>query len=163
MISREHNVVVLLDDIFGETNCIYNREKDTPTLDKVHAYVCKGNIKVIITIRDTVKRRCQEVFDNHRLFKFESIDLNTDKYNLSNEEKQRILTKYMKTVRQSDYTDTKGFVDCNGDTILNKHEVSIITKENPFKGFPLVVYQFVQNDKYFHLGNTFLTDQQRLY
>ncbi|CAC5401431.1 unnamed protein product [Mytilus coruscus] len=39
MVSREDNVVVLLDDIFGETKCIYNKKKDTPTLDKVHAYV----------------------------------------------------------------------------------------------------------------------------
>ncbi|CAG2229497.1 unnamed protein product [Mytilus edulis] len=60
MIRREEHAMVLLDDIFGETNCIYNREKDIPILDKVHAYVCQGNIKVIITIRDTVKRQCQE-------------------------------------------------------------------------------------------------------
>ncbi|VDI48163.1 Hypothetical predicted protein, partial [Mytilus galloprovincialis] len=155
MISREHTVVVLLDDIFGETNCIYNREKDTPVLDKVHAYVCKGKIKVIITIRDTVKRQCQEVFDSNRLFKSDFIDLSCKKYLLSKEEKHTILTKYMKTVHKSDYIKSKGFVDCNGDLILKSDEVWNITQQNPVKGFPLVVYQFVHNDKYFKLGRQF--------
>ncbi|CAC5401735.1 unnamed protein product [Mytilus coruscus] len=139
MVSREDNVVVLLDDIFGETNCIYNEEKDTPSLDKVHAYVCKGNIKAIITIRDTVKRQCQGVFDNHRLFKFDSIDLSSDKYELSCIEKKTILEKYMKTVRQSEFIESKGFVNCNGDLILKSDEIWIIIQENPVKGFPLVV------------------------
>ncbi|CAC5425336.1 unnamed protein product [Mytilus coruscus] len=155
MDKRADNLVLLLDDIFGETNCIYSREKDTPILDKVHAYVCKGNIKVIITIRDTVKRQCQEMFDSHRLFKSDFIDLSSKNYVLSHEEKHTILTKYMKTFRQSDYTDNKGFLDCNGDTILDKKEVLKIVQENPVKGFPLVVYQFVHNDKYYHLGSKF--------
>ncbi|XP_052073967.1 early endosome antigen 1-like [Mytilus californianus] len=155
MDNRAENLVLLLDDIFGETNCIYNREKDTPILDKVHAYVCKGNIKVIITIRDTVKRQCQEMFDSHRLFKSDFIDLSTDKYLLSRKEKNTFLAKYMKTVRQSDYTDNKGFLDFNGDTILDKKEVLKIIQENPVKGFPLVVYQFVHYNKYFKLESKF--------
>ncbi|CAG2186658.1 unnamed protein product [Mytilus edulis] len=158
---RADNLVLLLDDIFGETNCIYNREKDTPILDKVHAYVCKGNIKVIITIRDTVKRQCQEVFDSHRLFQYDFIDLSSKKYVLIWEEKHTILKKYMKTVHKSDFIERKGYVDCNGDLILKNDEVSNITWENPVKGFPLVVYQFVHNDKYFKLGRNFLTGQQR--
>ncbi|XP_076109011.1 uncharacterized protein LOC143077005 [Mytilus galloprovincialis] len=153
--NRADNLVLLLDDIFGETNCIYNREKDTPILDKVHAYVCKGNIKVIITIRDTVKRQCQEVFDSHRLFQYDFIDLSSDKYLLSWEEKNTILTKYMETVFKSEFIERKGYVDCNGDLILKNDEVSNITRENPVKGFPLVVYQFVHNDKYFKLGSKF--------
>ncbi|CAC5388011.1 unnamed protein product [Mytilus coruscus] len=155
MVSKQDNVVVLLDDIFGETNCIYNREKDTQILDKIHAYICKGNIKVIITIRDTVKRQCREVFDKHRLFKFDFIDLSSDRYGLNREEKRNILKKYMKTVRQLDYTDDGEFVDCNGVTILNTIDVWKITEENPVKGFPLAIYQFVHNVKYFHLGSQF--------
>ncbi|CAG2229889.1 unnamed protein product [Mytilus edulis] len=159
--SRAENLVLLFDDIFGETNSIYNREKDTPILDKIHAYVCKGNIKVIITIRDTVKRQCQEVFDSHRLFKSDFIDLSSKKYLLSQEEKNTILTKYMKTVHKSDFIESKGYVDCNGDLILKNDEVWNITWENPVKGFPLVVYQFVHNNKYFKLGSKFLTGQQK--
>ncbi|XP_052072537.1 uncharacterized protein LOC127710637 isoform X1 [Mytilus californianus] len=155
IVSREDNVAVLLDDIFGETNCIYNKEKDAPILDKVHAYVCKGNIKVIITIRDTVKRQCQEVFDSHRLFKFNFIDLSSDRYILRRGEKNTILTKYMKTVRQAVHDGKTGFVDCNGDTILKSDEVWDIIQCNPVKGFPLVVYEFIHNDKYFHLGSKF--------
>ncbi|VDI29669.1 Hypothetical predicted protein [Mytilus galloprovincialis] len=155
MVSREHNVVILLDDIFGETNCIYNREKDTQILDKVYAYVCKGNIKVIITIRDTVKRQCQEVFDSNRLFKSEFIDLSSKKYLLKQEEKNTILTKYMKTVHNSDFIESKGYVDCKGDLVLKKDDVWNITRENPVKGFPLAVYQFVHNNKYFELGSKF--------
>ncbi|VDI69066.1 Hypothetical predicted protein [Mytilus galloprovincialis] len=155
MVSREDKIVVLLDDIFGETNCIYNRENDTPILDKIHAYICKGNIKVIITIRNTVKRQCQELFDDHRLFKFDIIDLSSDKYKLNSNEKETILTKYMKTVRKSEYIKSKGFVGCNGDLILKSAEVRIIIHENPVKGFPLVIYQFVHNDKYFYLGSKF--------
>ncbi|CAC5425351.1 unnamed protein product [Mytilus coruscus] len=79
VVNRRDYVVVLFDDIFGETNCIYNREIDTPTLDKVYAFVCKGNIKVIITIRDTVKRNCQEALERNRLLKFDFIDLSLDK------------------------------------------------------------------------------------
>ncbi|CAC5425343.1 unnamed protein product [Mytilus coruscus] len=154
-VSREDNVAVLIDDIFGETNCIYNREKYAPTLDKVHSYVCKGNIKVIITIRDTVKRHCQEVFDSHRLFQFKFIDLSSDNYKLDKEEKLCILKNYMKAVRQSDLAELKGFVDHSGIIILEQDEVSKITKENPVKGFPLAVYQFVHNNNYFQLGSTF--------
>ncbi|CAG2199255.1 unnamed protein product [Mytilus edulis] len=155
MVSRQNKVIVLLDDIFGETNCIYDRETDTPILDKLHAYVRKGNIKLIITIRDTVTRQCREVFENHRLFKFDFIDLSSDKYKLSNEEKQDILTIYMKTVKKSDYLEAEGFTDCNGVTILRCAEVRQIITETPVKGFPLVVYQFVHNNKYFQLGSKF--------
>ncbi|XP_071180749.1 uncharacterized protein [Mytilus edulis] len=155
MDNRADNLVLLLDDIFGETNCIYNREKDTPILDKVHAYVCKGNIKVIITIRDTVKRQCQEVFDSHRLFQYDLIDLSSKNYSLNSKEKSAILTKYMKTVHKSDFIERKGYVDCNGDLILKSDEVWNIICENPVKGFPLVVYQFVHNDKYFKHGSKF--------
>ncbi|XP_071181172.1 uncharacterized protein [Mytilus edulis] len=153
--SRAENLVLLLDDIFGETNCIYNREKDTLILDKIHAYVCKGNIKVIITIRDTVKRHYQEVSDSHRLFQYDFIDLSSKNYVLSREEKHTILTKYMKRVHESDLIVRKGYVDCNGDLILKNGEVMNITRENPVKGFPLVVYQFVHNNKYFKLGSKF--------
>lgn len=95
LVSGKDDVVVLFDDIFGETNSIYNREKYIPILDKVHAYVCKGNVKVIVTIRNTVKRNCREVFDNHRLFKHEFIDLSLEKNKLNRKEKENILTKYM--------------------------------------------------------------------
>ncbi|VDI36146.1 Hypothetical predicted protein [Mytilus galloprovincialis] len=152
--SQQDNMVVLLDDIFGETNCTYNKEKDK-ILDKIHAYVCKGNIKVIITIRDSVKRQCQEVFDSNRLFKFDFIDLSSDRYGLSLKEKRNILRKYMKSVHELDYTDDGEFVDKNGVTILNTIEVWKITEENPVKGFPLAVYQFVHNAKYFQLGSKF--------
>ncbi|XP_076089044.1 uncharacterized protein LOC143059435 [Mytilus galloprovincialis] len=155
MVNRDDNVVILLDDIFGETNCIYNREKDIPILDKVHAYVCKSNIKVLITIRDTVKRQCQVVFDSHRLFKFDFVDLSSDKYKLCEKVKQNILTVYMKTVRQSDYIHSKGFVDQSCNTIMQLREIYKITNINPVKGFPLAVYQFVHSDKYFQLGFTF--------
>ncbi|XP_071178432.1 uncharacterized protein [Mytilus edulis] len=155
MVSREDNVVVLLDDIFGETNCVYNREKDIPILDKVHAYVWKGNIKVIITIRDTVKRRCQEVFDSHRLFQFGCIDLSSKKYNLSWEEKFTVLDKYMNIVRQSHFVGKEGFVNSNNVTILKKDTILKITNGSPVKGFPLAVYQFVNNAKYFKLGSNF--------
>ncbi|CAC5392906.1 unnamed protein product [Mytilus coruscus] len=155
MVSLEDKVVVLIDDIFGETNCIYNREKDTPILDKVHAYVRKDNIKVIVTIRKTVKQQCQEVFDNHRLLKFELIDLSSKKYVLSWEEKHTILANYMKTVRQSDYADNIGFVNHNGDTILEQDDVLAIQWYNTVRGFPLAVYQFVNNDNYFYLGGNF--------
>ncbi|CAG2215521.1 unnamed protein product [Mytilus edulis] len=66
-----------------------------------------------------------------------------------------MLTNYMKTVRKSDYAYGKGFCDCNGDTIVNENEVHKITVENPINGFPLAVYQFVYNDKYFNLGSKF--------
>ncbi|XP_071177408.1 uncharacterized protein [Mytilus edulis] len=155
MVSRDGNVVVLLDDIFGETNCIYSREKDTPIIDKVYAHVCKGNIKVIITIRDTVKGQCQEVFDSHRLFKFDCIDLSSDRYKLSWNEKACVLEKYMNIVRQSDFVGDAGFVDCNGVTILKKDEALKIINESPVKGFPLAIYQFVNNAKYFQLGSIF--------
>ncbi|VDI51631.1 Hypothetical predicted protein [Mytilus galloprovincialis] len=155
MIRREEHAMVLLDDIFGETNCIYNREKYVPILDKVHAYVCQGNIKVIITIRDTVKRQCQEVFENHRLFQFQFIDLSSNKYELDIFEKQKILNKYMKTVRQYNYIEKTGFVDYNGVVVVKESEVLEIILGNPVKGFPLAIYQFVHNEKYFQLGCKF--------
>ncbi|VDI51632.1 Hypothetical predicted protein [Mytilus galloprovincialis] len=156
IICREEHSIILLDDIFGETNCIYNREKDIPILDKIYAYVCKGNIKVIITIRDTVKRQCQEVFEKHRLFKFEFIDLSSDNYTLDYFEKKGILVKYMKTVRQSNYIEKHGFfVNSKGVIMLDWNEVSGIIMGNPVEGFPLAIYQFVHNETYFQLGCKF--------
>ncbi|XP_063448810.1 uncharacterized protein LOC134728217 isoform X1 [Mytilus trossulus] len=155
IICREEHLIVLLDDIFGETNCIYNREKYVPILDKVHAYVCQGNTKVIITIRDTVKRQCQEVFENHRLFQFKFIDLSSDNYTLDFFEKRKMLIKYMKTVRHSNHMEKTGFVDSNGLVIVKESEVSDIILGNPVKGFPLALYQFVHNEKYFQLGCKF--------
>ncbi|CAC5387926.1 unnamed protein product [Mytilus coruscus] len=124
-------------------------------LDKIHANVGNGKIKIIITIRDTVKHSCQEVFDSHRLFKYDFIDLSSDKFELSSEEKFTFLTKYMNEFRQSDYVEDAGFVDCNVVTILKTEEVLKIIAVNPVKGFPLAMYQFVHNDKFFHLGSKF--------
>ncbi|VDI49786.1 Hypothetical predicted protein [Mytilus galloprovincialis] len=154
IVNRQDTVAILLDDIFGETNCVYDKEKDTQILDKVYAYVCKGHIKVIVTLRDTVKRHCQTVFDSHRLFKFDFVDLSEDRFQLSTLEKKNLLTIYMKTVRQLDLVHHKGFVDHNDVTIVESSKISKITQQNPL-GFPLAVYQFVHNENYFQLGYEF--------
>lgn len=155
MVNEDDNIVVLLDDIFGATNCIYNKKKDTPILETIYAYKCKGNVKVILTSRDTVQRQCQSVFIDHNLFKFDSIDLNSDKFKLEQREKESILAKYMKTVRGLDYIQSEGFVNCHGQTILESCVVTEITENHPVKGFPLAAYQFVHHDKYFELGQRF--------
>ncbi|CAC5425331.1 unnamed protein product [Mytilus coruscus] len=96
------------------------------------------------------------MFESHRLFQFDFIDLSSTKYILSREEKKHMLINYMKRVRRSDYTANKGFLDNNVDTILTQYEVREIANENPVKGFPLVFYQFVNNDKYYRLGSKFV-------
>ncbi|XP_071130411.1 uncharacterized protein [Mytilus edulis] len=164
LIDLDKNYIVFIDDIFGKTNANYDKEIHGKILNKVYAFVQKGNIKVIVSTRDTVKRQCQDFIGSHpRLFQNCEIDLNTEPFQMNVEQKRRLLVTYMRKNDDFKYT-TDGFADSTGSIILNNIEIHDIASSNFVIGFPQAVIMFVHNKKYITLGTAFFSrpDEQTL-
>ncbi|VDI52578.1 Hypothetical predicted protein [Mytilus galloprovincialis] len=148
--------IVFVDDLFGKTNANYDKEIHEKILNQVNAFVKKGNIKVIMSTRDTVKRDCQQFIASHPLFQRCEIDLNTDPFQMSVEQKRTLLITYMRTNDDFKYTK-EGFTDTTGAIILNNIDIHDIASSNFVIGFPQAVLMFVHEKKYISLGTAFFS------
>ncbi|CAG2209558.1 unnamed protein product [Mytilus edulis] len=59
VVTEEEKLVILFEDIFGRTNTRFAENTDVQIIDRIHACTIKGNIKVVLTVRDTIRMSCQ--------------------------------------------------------------------------------------------------------
>lgn len=91
MLNKESKMILLLEDVFGKTNCKYSEDSDKSVLDVLQSYIDDGTVKIIFTIRSEVKKSLQYLylFSSHRIFKgFEEIDLDSNKFKMNVDEKK---------------------------------------------------------------------------
>ncbi|CAC5399922.1 unnamed protein product [Mytilus coruscus] len=162
-VDLDKHYIVFIDDIFGKTNANYDKGIHEKIINQVYSFVQKGNIKVILSTRDTVKRQCQEIIESHRLFQGSEIDLNSEPFQMNVDQKCGLLVTYMKRNDDFEYT-SDGFADTTGAIILNTSDIHDIALSNLVIGFPQAVQMFVNNKKYISLGSAFFRrpDEQTL-
>ncbi|XP_076100614.1 uncharacterized protein LOC143069727 [Mytilus galloprovincialis] len=68
LVQDEENLVVLFEDIFGRTNTKFSENTDVQIIDRLHACIIKGNIKVVLTVRDTIRMSCEWILNSHTIF-----------------------------------------------------------------------------------------------
>ncbi|CAG2216551.1 unnamed protein product [Mytilus edulis] len=143
--------IVLFDDAFGQ---FYN---DKHILDHLYSYIDIHKLKLIFTMRNSVKHACQQL--THILFHdLFDIDLNSETFQLTKVEKENMLSNYcdmhniMISVGREDDTDqsvsnrhqrddNEAYQSVPGQAavILERETMNEIIETDPFLGFRNVV------------------------
>ncbi|CAG2215312.1 unnamed protein product [Mytilus edulis] len=161
IINDNDCLVVLLDDIFGRTNCIFNAE-DEKYFDNIHSMVVQGFVKVIFTMRNTIRSDPQvsDTIDRQRIFqKSRFIDLSSVQIEMKETQKRECLLKYCKlnNIGISDpyqFYDEKDFLDPLVPIYLSDQDIYEISNIdiNPLMGYPESCFLFASNRKFTRLG-----------
>ncbi|XP_071161599.1 uncharacterized protein [Mytilus edulis] len=83
VVTEEEKLVILFEDIFGRTNTKFAENTDVQIIDRIHACTIKGNIKVILTVRDTIRMSCQWILNSHKIFHGKcEVDLSSETFKM---------------------------------------------------------------------------------
>ncbi|CAG2227429.1 unnamed protein product [Mytilus edulis] len=157
--------VILFDDVFHKTCEQFSNDKQI--LEQLCPYISHNKVKVIFTMRNTVKHACNKLLSTHRLFHdWLDIDLNSEKFQLTTVEKQTILTNYCDinkikifervgdTDEQSvfheagiDDTETNQTVSEEFSVFVKREVMNEIMQTDPFLGYPECCRLFTENRK----------------
>ncbi|CAC5405081.1 unnamed protein product [Mytilus coruscus] len=161
LINHDDRLIVVLDDIFGRTNCIFNAEEEK-VFDNIYSMVTKGCVKVIYTMRNTIQsdNQVSSIIDRNRIFKQSRfIDLSSVEHHLNIEQKRECLLKYCKLNNicvsgTNQLNDGKHILDPLVPTFLSEQEIYEIctTDINPLMGYPESCFLFASNRKFTRLG-----------
>ncbi|VDI58122.1 Hypothetical predicted protein [Mytilus galloprovincialis] len=155
--------VILFDDAFHKTCEQFSNDKQI--LEQLCPYISHNKVKVIFTMRNTVKHACNKLLSTHRLFHdWLDIDLNSEKFQLTTEEKEKILTNYCDinkitifervgdTEEQSvfreagiDDTETNQTVSEQVSVFVKREVMNEIVQTDPFLGYPECCRLFTEN------------------
>ncbi|CAC5424196.1 unnamed protein product [Mytilus coruscus] len=170
LICKDDFLVVLFDDIFGQTSFRFTAD-DEHIFETINSVIEAGNVKVIFTIRNTLKSEpnVASMLSRQQIFKRSIlIDLNSDEMIMTKEQKEQILMKHCKA-NKIFVTNT---TDSNKDTLIldpsvtmyiRRSEINRIveTESNPIMGFPLSCYLFASDRKLTRLGANFFKHPSR--
>lgn len=165
-VSITDTVVIFFEDIFGKTNSRFNEDVDSQLLDELYASTRCGynNNKFIITIRDTIKKHCEQIFEKHRIFNDEFIlDLSSERFEMNKEERHQCVRNYCKKSNIDITTGQDNFWEDSTEdnmvtVILNENTVQDIVESNTGIGFPQAVYLYTSNRKFTRRGPIFFSD-----
>ncbi|VDI57813.1 Hypothetical predicted protein [Mytilus galloprovincialis] len=163
VVTAEEKLVILFEDIFGRTNTRFTENTDVQIIDRLHASTIKGNVKVILTVRNTIRTSCQWVFISHKIFHGTcEVDLSSQKFKMTATEKKSLLSKYfvVNNFRLLEVEDQENYFE---ETILdpqiavtiNRETLNTIVETEPFLGFPEACSLFTGNRKLTRLGLSF--------
>ncbi|CAG2223031.1 unnamed protein product [Mytilus edulis] len=145
LVSTDFKCCVLLEDIFGRTNYVFNDNTDASILNDIKVCTRGGNVKVIITIRSFILSSCGQILQSNGLwFPMFTVDLST-KFMLNKVERKAILTSYQ--------CMSEGL---SGENIfLDKRDKEEIVEFDTIQGFPESCRLFFTNENYSSLGVNF--------
>lgn len=145
VINNGDRLIVVVDDIFGRTNCIFNAEEEK-VFDNIYSMVSHGCVKVICTMRNTIQsdNQVSEIIDRNRIFKQSRfIDLSSTEFEMKGNQKRDCLLKYCKFNNilisvSNQIHDDKHVLDPLVPTLLSVEETYKIayTDINPLIGYP---------------------------
>ncbi|VDI44553.1 Hypothetical predicted protein [Mytilus galloprovincialis] len=161
--------IVLFDDAFDKTCEQFANDKHI--LDHLYYYITLNKVKLIFTMRNTVRHACNRLLSTHRLFHdLLDINLNSEKFKLTKVEKGKILTKYCdinkikifekvgdktnQSVFHEAGIDNKETIQTVSDQVsvfVNREMIDEIIQTDPFLGFPECCRLFTE-----HRNNTAL-------
>ncbi|VDH89333.1 Hypothetical predicted protein [Mytilus galloprovincialis] len=163
VVQDEEKLVILFEDIFGRTNTRFAENTDVQMFDSLHACTIKGGIKVILTVRDTIRMSCEWILNSHKIFhnKFE-VDLSSEEYKMTKTEKELLLLKYFvaNNFRLLEYNDPENYfeesiLDPKITVTVNRVTLHNIVESEPLLGFPEACSLFTGNRKFTRLGISF--------
>ncbi|CAC5406250.1 unnamed protein product [Mytilus coruscus] len=156
----EEKLVILFEDIFGRTHTRFIENTDVQIFDRLHACTIKGNNKIILTVRDTVRMSCGWVFNSHTIFHGKcEVDLSSQEFKMTKIEKELLLLKYFvaNNIRLLDFNDQENFneeaiLDPQITATVNRVTLHNIVETEPLFGFPEACSLFTGNRKLTRLG-----------
>ena len=69
LINDDDNLIVLIDDIFSRPNDTSDENEDLKLLEIMYSTIQKGTVKVILTMRNTIKLALSDRINSHRMLK----------------------------------------------------------------------------------------------
>ncbi|XP_063437406.1 uncharacterized protein LOC134718679 [Mytilus trossulus] len=161
IINHDDSLIVVLDDVFGKSNCIFNAE-DENIFDKIYSTIVQGCVKVIFTLRNTIKSNTQvsDIINRQRVFqKSRFINLDSADIEMDEEQRRECLLKYCKSnkirIASTEYLlKDKHSSDQSVPISLSLMETYEIAKTdvNPLKGYPQSCYLFTSNREFTQQG-----------
>lgn len=171
VININDNCIVLCDDIFGKTNSFYNEDIHSKYVEAVYTCVKTGHVKVILTMRDNIKRRCSTVISKHRLLCNDTfVDLSSAKFQMSHVEKRKCLLNYLKKYgvhetsdRQEENYDTASY-NLKETSFIHSSTINCIieNKSNSIIDFPQICYMFTSNRAFLKQGLAFFKHANKI-
>jgi hypothetical protein len=166
LINADDNLIVLIDDVIGRTNITFDGNEDLKLLDIIYSTIQKGTVKVILTMRNTIKLALSDVVDSHRMLKdVNFLDISSDRLQMTTEEKKECLLNHckknnireLKAFTQETNCDDIAILDPEVPVYLNWEDIPDIVEINvcPLLGFPESCYLFASNRKFTRQGVAF--------
>lgn len=163
VVNPSKGLIVYIDDMFGASNldiCLIDKWKGQ--LDTIHSSAKRGNVFVILGLRETIIEKAMELCDHHSLFDHDcEINLSSE-YAPSKEEKEAILEAFL-TNNKFKASDLKGehfeeYATKYGQDAIYKMPDWMkmeIVDSKPFYGYPLTCFQFFSRKYFFELGPSY--------
>ena len=163
VVTEEEKLVILFEDIFGRTNTRFAENTDVQIIDRIHACTINGNIKVILTVRDTIRMSCQWILNSHKIFHGKcEVDLSSETFKMKRNEKESLLLKYFAAhnFQLLEYNDPENYfkeviLDPLITATVNRVTFHNIVESEPLLGFPEACSLFTGNRKLTRLGLSF--------
>ena len=156
VVNIDNKYIVVIDDVFGKTNCKFNEELHSDSLDYVKTCIDRGQIKVVFTMRHSIKSSCKNIICSHRLFNdADFLDLNSFQFAMSILEKQECLVKYCRLNHIEVLLNSEPETD--SDLSLTWKSISSIISlgDNPCLGYPEICVLFTSNSMFRKRGISF--------
>ncbi|CAC5361438.1 unnamed protein product [Mytilus coruscus] len=157
--------IVLCDDVFGNTNCIFNENIHMKIIDAMYTCIKCGHVKVVLTMGDNIKHKCRTLISKHRLFRDDDtlIDLKCDNFRMNQVEKRKCLLNYLEKngIQETTNLDVENYstLSCSSkDTIFfhsNTLDCIIENESNSIIDFPQTCFMFSSKRKFLKQGVSF--------
>ena len=166
LINADDKLIVLIDDVFGRTNNTFDGNEDLKLLDIIYSTMQKGTVKVILTMRNTIKLSLSYLVDSHRMLKAVNIlDISSDRLQMTTDEKEECLLNHCKknnickseSFTQEINSDDIAILDPGVPVYLSREQIRDIAEINvcPLLGFPESCYLFASNRTFTRQGVAF--------
>lgn len=162
VVNIKDKYIVVIDDVFGKTNCKFSEELHSDSLNYVMTCINSGQIKVVFTMRHSIKSSCKNIICRCRLFKdADFLDLNSFQFAMTALEKRECLLQYCRynhiDVLSSSSASLNSEPETDSDLSLTSKSINSIIwlDDNPCLGYPEICVLFTSNSMFRKRGISF--------
>lgn len=167
VLSFEESYVILIDDIFGKSDCQFNENRDLKCINSLLVCVQSSKAKVIITMRSNILESCKQLTESHGLFCSRNVITLTD-FEMTESERMTCLFKYLRrnNIEITNNKSLENYMDKSLQKNFGLNTVYLHTgtidkivgaESCPLLGFPMSCYLFATNKKFLRCGHLFFT------
>ncbi|CAG2242507.1 unnamed protein product [Mytilus edulis] len=163
IVTSDGKLIILFEDVFGRTNTRFTENTDIQIIQRLQACLNQGNVKAILTVRDTIKVSCQRILTLHKIFNGKcEVDLSSVEFKMSRDKKESLLLNYFKkfnlrviSLNEDENYFKEEILKENMSVTLNHKTLYSIIESEPLLGFPEACSLFTRNRKLTRLGIRF--------